>query len=180
MNGLAIEWTKILISVDSIDVFVIIRGLKDEINSLIDNTKDIVMDYVYIPFKCIYTVGSESIDSTNPKSQFLTNGEFETVPFVIDTRYGAMIETIDDYKTPTCPIVYYDRIICVDPDIVYKEFSLNPNNEKYLSDIGVQFCKAFKDFCDNDYRTKLKQFNFLGFEINDSVNSKYASSLVFK
>jgi hypothetical protein len=174
LNGLAIEWTKILISVDSIDVFVIIRGLKDEINSLIDNTKDIVMDYVYIPFKCIYTVGSELIDSANPKSQFLKNGEFETVPFVIDTRYGAMIETIDDYKTPTCPIVYYDRIICVDPDIVYKEFSLNPNNEKYLSDIGVQFCKAFKDFCNNDYRTKLKQFNFLGFEINESVNSKYA------
>ena len=174
LNGLAVEWTKTLISVDNIDTFVIIRGLREELNGLIDNTKEITMEYVYIPFKCVYTVGSETIDADNPKSQFLKNGMFETVPFVIDTRYGAMIETTDSYRAPTCPSMYYDRIICADPNVVYKEFVLNSDNEQYLPDIGVQFCKAFKDFCNNDYRTKLKQFNFLGFEINKTINAKYA------
>lgn len=178
LNSFAIEWTKTLISVDNIDTFVIIRGLRSELDGLIDNTKEITMDYIYIPFKCIYTVGSENVNEFNPKSQFLKDNMFETVPFIIDTRYGAMREVNDYYRAARCPSMYFDRIICVDPNIIFKEFVLNSNTgyEQYLPDIGVQFCKAFKDFCNNDYRTKLKQFNFLGFEINPDLNQQFAPS----
>ena len=43
LNGLSIEWTKILISVDNIDTFIIITNLPKSGLDLIDNDKEIYL-----------------------------------------------------------------------------------------------------------------------------------------
>lgn len=177
LNGLAIEWTKAIISVDNIDTFVIVSSLRQELSDYLDDTEEITMEYVYIPFKCIYMIGSEDASNDDcPYKQFLnSSGKFDTVPFVLNKRYGAVLETNNDYKKAKGTSSYIDRVVCIDPNIVYAEFYLNntSNSEVYLPDIGIQYNQDFKSFCNTDYRCKLKQFNFLGFEINKDVNENF-------
>ena len=182
LNGLAIEWTKAIISVDNIDTFVIVSGIREELSDYLDDTEEITMEYVYIPFKCIYMIGTEDASNADcPYKLFLnSSGKFDTVPFVFNKRFGAILKTEDIYKNAKGHSSYIDRIICTDPNIVYAEFYLNNNStsghEVYLPDIGIQYNQDFKSFCNTDYRCKLKQFNFLGFELNKDVNENFKSS----
>ena len=183
LNGLAIQWTKAIISVDNIDTFVIVSGLDEPLSSYIDNEKEITMEYIHIPFKCIYTVGIENASNMNcPYREFLnsTKTKFDTVPFMFDRRYGAILQVSDYYKSATSHNTYYDRVICVDPNIKFAEFYLNEgnikSNEFYLPDIGIQYNQDFRDFCNNDYRCKLKQFNFIGFELNKDINEEFGAN----
>ena len=182
LNGLAIEWTKAIISVDNIDTFVIVSGIRQELSDYLDDTEEITMEYVYIPFKCIYMIGTENASNADcPYKQFLnSSGKFDTVPFVFNKRYGAILKTDDFYKNARVNNSYIDRVVCTDPNIVYAEFYLNDNStsghEVYLPDIGIQYNQDFKSFCNTDYRCKLKQFNFLGFELNKDVNENFKSS----
>ena len=186
LNGLAIEWTKALISVDNIDTFVIATSLRDTLADSIDNEKEIKMDYVYIPFKCIYMIGAEDADTAyNPYREFLNDRhKFDTVAFMFDKRYGSMIEVTDYFKDSTAHIGYYDRVICVDKDIVFSETFLTSDvTDPYLPDIGVDYNESFRDFCNHDYRCKLKQFNFLGFEYSEDISEKAGDGkkhLIFK
>ena len=179
LNGLAIEWPKILISVDNIDTFLIIYGLREELLSHIDDSKDITLEYIYLPFKCIYMIGTEPANQNNPASQFLNSeGKFDTIPFMIDKRYGAIREVSElRDMDATGYTTFCDRVVCIDKNIVFKEFTLNSVEsgewEVWLPDIGIQFNQSFKDFCNNDYRTKIKQFNIIGFEMNKELNNEY-------
>jgi len=182
LNGLAIEWTKAIISVDNIDTFVIVSGIRQELSDYLDDTKEITMEYIYIPFKCIYTIGTEDASNDDcPYKQFLnSSGKFDTVPFVFNKRFGAILKTDDSHKNARAANSYIDRVICTDPNIVYAEFYLNKastsGHEVYLPDIGIQYNQDFKSFCNTDYRCKLKQFNFLGFELNKDVNENFKNS----
>ena len=182
LNGLAIEWIKAIISVDNIDTFVIVSSIRQELSDYLDDTEEITMEYVYIPFKCIYMIGTEDASNADcPYKLFLnSSGKFDTVPFVFNKRFGAVLKTDDIYKNARGTSSYIDRVICTDPNIVYAEFYLNNNStsghEVYLPDIGIQYNQDFKSFCNTDYRCKLKQFNFLGFELNKDVNEKFESS----
>lgn len=180
LNGLVIPWTKSVISVDNIDTFVIVTNLADTLSGYIDDDKEITMDYVHIPFKCIYMHNGESPSGTSAE-QYLKNGLFENPVFCFDRRYGGMMPTIDSYKNPTVS-GYIDRVICVDPNIKFGEFYLNQTNDKetYLPDIGVQFSQSFREFCNNDYRCKLKKFNFLGFEIDRDLNNEFGKTSMMK
>ena len=181
LNGLAIEWTKAIISVDNIDTFVIVSGLKEELADYIDDEKEITMEYIHIPFKCIYMIGSEDAsNNSNPYNEYLNvTSAFDTVPFVFDKRYGAMVKTTDSLRF--CRVnSNYDRVVCVDKNIQYAEFYLsNENNELYLPDVGIQYNQDFRDFCNNDYRCKLKQFNFIGFEVDKEINEMYPSAIKY-
>lgn len=177
LNDLAIEWTKVIISVDNIDTFVIISNLKKTLSSYIDDDKSITMKYIHIPFKVAYIISTEDTENT-PLSQYYNKqtGEFDMPIFIINKEYGCIIKGTDSYKKKQ--INYNcDRIICTDPNIKFAEFYLSSDTtqdfQKYLPDIGIQFTQSFRDFCDNDYRCKLKQFNFLGFEVNKELNEKY-------
>ena len=177
LNGLAVEWTKALLSVDNIDTFVIVYGLREDMASMLDEAKSITMEYIHLPFKCVYMVGSESAFYTPYESFLNENRKFDgCVPFIIDKRYGAVVEADDTSLNPSIASSYHDRVICVDKNIKYAEFRLDSGGGIYLPKIGVQFCKEFKEFCNNDYRTKLKQFNFIGFEINTEMNNKYSAA----
>lgn len=172
LNGLAIEWTKAIISVDNIDTFVIISGLRSTLADYIDDDKEITMDYIHIPFKCIYVVGAEVLRNT-PYEQFINNTIYDTPIFVFDKRYGTMIYPSRHYRSVK-GWGYYDRVICVDKNIKFDEFYLNDiNKEFYLPDIAIQYNQSFRSFCNNDYRCKLKQFNFLGFEYNKDVSEYF-------
>lgn len=180
MNSLAIDWTKIVISVDNIDTFVIISNLRNTLSEYIDDAKPITMEYVHIPFKVAYIISTENTDDS-PYSQYYNKqtGEFDMPIFIINKTNGAMIKGEDEYKKKQISLDC-DRVICVDPNIKFAEFYLSSdekeNFENYLPDIGIQFTQSFRDFCDNDYRCKLKQFNFLGFEVNKKLNDKYNSN----
>ena len=184
LNGLVIEWTKTIISVDNIDTFVIVSGIRQELSDYLDDTKEITMEYVYIPFKCIYMIGTEDASNADcPYKQFLnSSGRFNTVPFVFNKRFGAILKTDNVYKNARGTSSYIDRVVCTDPNIVYEEFYLNDDDsatgkhEVYLPDIGIQYNQDFKSFCNTDYRCKLKQFNFLGFELNKDVNENFKAS----
>ena len=183
MNKLAIPWTKAIVSVDSIDTFLVISHLRNEFNKFIDDEAEVVLDYIHIPFRCIYTVGSEdTTDYNNPSSQYiLPGGTFEKVVFAFSRlNGGVVIANKYDYDRAVCPNSYIDRVICIDPDIKFAESYLTTTDTstyaRYLPDIGIMFNESFRDFCDNDYRCKLKQFNFLGFEVNAEINANYGNN----
>ena len=175
LNGLAIEWTKTLISVDNKDVFVIVSGVRPGINSLLDDDKKIKMEYVHIPFNCRYIIEDEATNSNCPIREFINEetGKFDCVPFVINKNDGA-IESPSNEKNINVG-TQYDRVLCIDKNIVYTQVEMASTSddkyEVYLADLGVQFNKSLRDFCNKDYRTKLKQFNFLGFEVREYINN---------
>ena len=182
LNGLSIDWTKVIISVDNIDTFIIVSDLYESASKLIDDDKEIFLDYVHIPFKVAYIYGP--VLSNSVESKYVDENYRITKPviFIINKNSATMmfdsLSTIDFQKaniTFNSSVNYsYDRIICLDDNIKYAEFSLDEPNNKNLKDTGINYTKSFKEFCDNDYRCKLKQFNFLGFELdryfdNDSL-----------
>lgn len=173
LNGLSIEWTKVIISVDNIDTFIIVSNLYQSASKLIDDDQEIFLDYVHIPFKVAYIVGSidrysqPSISDKYVKDDGYLAGE---VIFIINKNSATItfnsLSSRDYQKADMSWTNAYDRIICLDPNIKYAEFSLEESDNKNLKDIGINYSKSFKEFCDNDYRCKLKQFNFLGFELD--------------
>lgn len=170
LNGLVIDWTKIIISVDNIDTFIIVSNMYGESSKFIDDDKEIFLDYIHIPFKVIYVVGQTYVNYTiTPESKYLnSDNKFDNVIFVIDKTY-ACIRPFDksQHSNMTVRYSYLDRVVCVDPNIKFAEFYVNNNDasDKYLPDAGIQYTRSFKEFCDNDYRCKLKRFNFIGFEV---------------
>lgn len=188
LNGLAIEWNKIIISVDNIDTFIIVSGLSPTLSEYINDEEEVVMDYLHIPFKVIYTVGLEDTRG-NPSYVFLQEDDtFKSVIFIMDKRYGAILHSndkhADDYKKASYPSMYIDRVICVDDNIKFADFYLTNDSDEqtYLPDVGIIFNRSFGAFCESDYRCKLKHFNFIGFEINEDleefvnhndINSRY-------
>lgn len=175
LNGLAIEWTKIILSVDNIDTFIIVSNLRSSASNLIDDDKEIFLDYVHIPFKVAYLIGTAYSNSLEGK--YISNGKLNNqVIFVIYKDYASVIfDSLSSIDFQQASISYnYDRIICLDPNIKYAEFMLDNGDNENLKDAGINYTKSFREFCDNDYRCKLKQFNFLGFELdryfeNDSL-----------
>lgn len=185
MNKLAIPWTKCVVSVDSIDTFLVITHLRSELNAFIDDEQEVILDYVHIPFRCIYTYGSEdTTDINNPSNQYLKDGKFDTVVFAFSRLNGGILPAKDNnLDTAICSNSYFDRVICIDPDIKFAEGYLTTTSSgdydgyrSYLNDVGVMFNESFKDFCDSDYRCKLKRFNFLGFEVNKEIDNKYGKT----
>jgi hypothetical protein len=184
LNGLAIPWTKTIISVDRIDVFVIVSNLSDSMSEYINDDKEITMEYVYIPFKCAYVVGKENANTFF--SQFLTGGKFRSKPaFIIDKNYGGILKAQEADRNSVGRMADYDRVICVDKSIEFTEFYLDEDSterDKYLADIGFIHNKSLRSFCDGDYRYKLKQFNFMGFQIDPDLKEHTGRSdlLTFK
>lgn len=168
LNGLAIEWTKIILSVDNIDTFIIVSNLNSSASSLIDDDKEIFLDYVHIPFKVAYLIGG--ISSSSLENKYVTDGRInKQIIFTIYKDYATVVfdSLITNRDFYQAIISYnYDRIICLDPNIKYAEFALDDGDNNNLKDAGINYTKSFKEFCDNDYRCKLKQFNFLGFELD--------------
>ena len=179
LNGVAISWTKILISVDSIDTFVIATHLSDAISNYLDDEKDIEMEYVHIPFKCIYTIGAENAYYTY-KAYMNDQGKFDSMPpFIINKDYGGLMLSNDErYKNSACPYSNCDRVCCIDKSIIFMDMNLDDgtDKEKFLSDIGIVHNKSLRSFCDGDYRYKLKRFNFLGFKVDEDLSSKTGTS----
>lgn len=170
LNGLAIDWTKIIISVDNIDTFIIVSNMYGESSKYIDDDKEIFLDYIHIPFKVVYIVGQTQVNyTTTPESKYLnSNNKFDNVIFVIDKTYACIVPfDKNQHSGMTVTRSYIDRVVCVDPNIKFAEFYVNNNDvkDKYLPDAGIQYTRSFKEFCDNDYRCKLKRFNFIGFEV---------------
>lgn len=180
LNGLSIEWTKILISVDNIDTFIIITNLPKSGLDLIDDDKEIYLDYIHIPFKVQYIIGS-IYDNKNPYyDKYVTNGNInKPIIFAIDKTSLSMRFTHIDSNLYRCNTGYnFDKIICVDDNIKFMEFTLYDSEDSdHLIDAGINYTKSFKQFCDNDYRCKLKQFNFLGFELNRYDDSNMNGTL---
>lgn len=173
LNGLAIEWTKIIISVDNIDTFIIVSNLRESSSNLIDDDKEIFLDYIHIPFKVAYIYGpvlADNIDKKYVENHRLTKPVIFIINKISSTIIFDSLSTLDFQKdsiTLNNTTNYsYDRIICLDDNIKYAEFNLDEINNKNLKDTGINYTKSFKEFCDNDYRCKLKQFNFLGFELD--------------
>ena len=167
LNGLAIEWTKIILSVDNIDTFIIVSNLNSSASSLIDDDEEIFLDYVHIPFKVAYLIGAVQNDSL--ESKYVSNGKLnKQVIFVIyKTNASVVFDSLSSSDFQQASIGYnHDRIICLDPNIKYAEFTLDNGDNENLKDAGINYTKSFREFCDNDYRCKLKQFNFLGFELD--------------
>jgi hypothetical protein len=168
LNGIIIPWTKIIISVDNIDTFIIISKLLEATSNLLDDDKDIYLDYVHIPFKVAYASGKISSSDNSLIYYKYTAGEEinkdNDIIFIIDkyggVRFSSLTTNVNFRKVSISDT--FDRIMCLDPNIKYAEFSLDSD----LKDIGIEYTKTFKDFCGNDYRCKLKQFNFLGFELD--------------
>ena len=178
LNGLAVPWTKALISVDKIDTFLIVTHISEDMSSYLDN-KDITMDYLHIPFKCGYVVGKEL--ASTYYSEFMVNNKFRTLPvFIIDKTYGGIIKAVEADKNNEGRTYDYDRVVCLDRSIMFSEFYLDNGDpmEKSLADIGFVHNKSLRDFCNDDYRYKLKQFNFIGFEINPDFNQYSESNLL--
>lgn len=74
LNGLSISWNKVLISADSIDTFIIISNLSKTGASFLDDDKEIYLDYIHIPFKVAYLIGS--LDSnTIEYDKYITDGK---------------------------------------------------------------------------------------------------------
>lgn len=169
LNGLAIDWTKIIISVDNIDTFIIVSNLYDSASELIDDDKEIFLDYVHIPFKVAYIVGS--ITNTSLEYKYVKNNRIDhDVIFVIDKdsasiRFTNFSSPADYFKLMSTSGIF-DRVICLDDNIKFAEFVIEAGDDENIKDAGINYTKSFKQFCGNDYRCKLKQFNFLGFELN--------------
>lgn len=174
LNGVAISWTKILISVDSIDTFVIVTHLHENISGYLDDEHEIEMEYVHIPFKCIYTIGAENA-SWIYKTYLNAQDKFDIIPpFIINKDYGGLMVGNDNCKNAVCPYSNCDRVCCVDKSIIFMDMYLDDNTakEKFIADIGIVHNKSLRDFCGGDYRYKLKRFNFLGFEVNTDLATK--------
>ena len=168
LNGIMIPWTKVLISVDNIDTFIIVSNLSENTSTLIDDDKEIFLDYVHIPFKVEYIIGVLESSSPIYKKYFPNGVTDKDVIFIIDKNGGIRFDSLSKENFKNASIgspTTFDRIICVDPNIKYAEFTIGDDNDS-MKDIGIEYTKSFKEFCDNDYRCKLKQFNFLGFELN--------------
>ena len=177
LNGLAIPWYTALISVDNIDTFVIATNPNNSaFTKFLNDTKNIKMEYVLIPFSCIYVIRNENAaDSKCPYRDYLdSSNKFRTVPFRFNKSTGGMKSEYLNSIDSSC-----DRIVCTDPNIIYKQIEMgsistsDTKYETYLSDLGVNFNLSLKDFCNHDYRTKLKQFNFLGFEVKEYINNEH-------
>ncbi len=191
LNGLAIEWTKITLSVDNIDTFIIVSNLNMTITNKIDDDKEIFLDYIHIPFKVAYLCGNVEKDSLDGK-YIKSNGDLTNqIVFAIDKTYATVTFTeiqlqsvSQNFKQANLGVTgnSYDRIICLDPNIKYAEFELGKGDSEALKDSGINYTKSFREFCDNDYRCKLKQFNFLGFELDRYSNQdmNYTSRCTFK
>lgn len=168
LNGLAIEWNKIILSVDNIDTFIIVSNLTLSASSLIDDDKEIFLDYVHIPFKVAYLIGG--ISDSSLENRYVSDGKInKQIIFTIYKDYASIVfdSLITNRDFQQANISYnYDRIICLDPNIKYAEFALDNGDNNNLKNAGINYTKSFKEFCDNDYRCKLKQFNFLGFELD--------------
>lgn len=168
LNGLIIPWTKVLISVDNIDTFVIVTNLGDEVSDLLEE-QDIQLDYVHIPFGVEYIPGSIT-SNTGYYGRYVTNGKLnKSLIFIIDkpsasVKFQSMTQSID-YSIADLDNLSIDRIICLDDYIKYGEFELG-TDDPTAKDVNVEYSKSFKEFCNNDYRCKLKRFNFLGFEFD--------------
>lgn len=169
LNGIMIPWTKILISVDRIDTFIIVSKLTDTSISLINDDEEIFLDYVHIPFKVEYITGSVNSDSPIYKKYFPWGTVNKDIIFIIDKNGGIRFESLTDINFKKADLGYnssvFDRIICIDPNIKYAEFKLGDGTTA-MNDIGIEYTKSFREFCNNDYRCKLKRFNFLGFELD--------------
>lgn len=166
LNGLSISWNKVLISVDSIDTFIIVSNLSKTGASFLDDDKEIYLDYIHIPFKVAYLIGSLDAN-TIEYDKYITNGKInKQIIFTIDkpTLTTKFTHLMDLYSNSTG--YNFDKIICLDDNIRFMEFTLYDGDESNLKDAGINYTKSFRQFCDNDYRCKLKQFNFLGFELN--------------
>lgn len=99
--------------------------------------------------------------------KYITNGKInKQIIFTIDkpTLTTKFTHLMDLYSNSTG--YNFDKIICLDDNIRFMEFTLYNGDESNLKDAGINYTKSFRQFCDNDYRCKLKQFNFLGFELN--------------
>lgn len=179
LNGLAIRWTKIILSVDNIDTFIIISNLSESVSELINDDEEIFLDYVHIPFKVAYLIGNADNNFPEYLKYFSDNKLTKDVIFVINKNDGT-IEHKSLFNEYNHEANYYehDRIICLDPNIKYAEFALEDKklddrgNNITTESVGINYTKSFKEFCGNDYRCKLKQFNFLGFEVDRYENSK--------
>ena len=165
LNGLIIEWTKIIISVDNIDTFIIVSNIRESASINLNDDEEITLDYVHIPFKVAYLVGE--ITQDNIEYKYVDHDRItKQVIFVIDKDRAAVAFTIFKQDFYTASVNYvYDRIICLDDNIKFAEFTIDDNDDENLRKAGINYTKSFKEFCNNDYRCKLKRFNFLGFEI---------------
>ncbi len=185
LNGHAISWDSILVSVDNIDVFLIINSLGTFLVNMLDDDEEIELEYIHIPFKCCY-ISSGTITP----SRFISNSTLIKPPlFTIAINTGSVIFSDDTlYNNTLRPTAnYYDRLLCDDPNIVFTDFYINSsddsdNSDKLIVDIlsklGININTRFKDFCNNDYRCKLKQFNFIGFECKeDSYKNESGSTI---
>ena len=106
LNGLSIEWTKILISVDNIDTFIIITNLPKSGLDLIDDSKEIYLDYIHIPFKVQYIIGSIDNNKNPYYDKYVTDGNInKPIIFVIDKSSLSMRFTHIDsdlYRSYRC------------------------------------------------------------------------------
>lgn len=165
LNGLAIEWTKAVVIADKADTFVSVVNLNSEITSKIDAAKTVEMSVLTFPFEVYYCISGQNRYADRARYKY-------PLIFVIDKATGhtkfSKISNLDhtNYDTDNA-IVGFDRIYCLDSDIIYDEFELDTvDNDVNMRKIGFNYCKSLKNFCEKDYRYKLKKANFIGFELD--------------
>ena len=182
LDGYSMSWVNTIISVDSIDTFVIFSPLP--LTSLyincIDDEKELTMEYIHLPFNVFYIPYNIVPKTSYEYTRFAPEGASELISdpmFMIDNKRGSMVMEGDSgyssRKTSnSMSSTNIDRIMCLDPDIIFTNISLSRDTEStgLISKLGLTFNYSgnLSEFCEHDYRYKLKQFNFLGFEWNRS------------
>lgn len=177
LNNRAVSWDKTIISVDNIDVFVIldISNWKMEI---VPNPNDKIkaeFKYLDLPFQVDYIRASDSIyteDENGNRIYKYHESYLNKTPIIYfsnetggiydDDRYESLSKSYDWFAKSNG----FERIFTRDNHIIYEEFTMDENAFQNLSTskLGILFNKRFTDL---DYRFKIKRFNMLCFEENN-------------
>lgn len=153
INGYAIGWKDTTICTDNKDTFLIIniKELTETYKEFNDNSYNLEMTYLDIPFKVLYS------------SDTIINKDFNRIPVFSFYRNNGIILSNDEYKQHKYEVNDREHIYCDDPYIIYEEFEMDENSlsKNTTSNIGVLYNKQFTDM---DYRYKIKKINMLCFE----------------
>ena len=169
LNGRALSWFDVKIYYDNHDVYVVIdasKFTKDWIADIDENGPSFI--YLDIPFNVQYVPRLENI-----KDRY-NNKFIDKVPiFWFGTTDGKVRSDElfkDQVKNNNNAFnygKYFERIYCDDENIIYEEFEMDQDSltEGITSKFGILYNKRFTDF---DYRFKIKRFNLLSFEEDNS------------
>lgn len=187
INNRAVSWNDTYISVDTVDIFVILNLSNWEEAYVPSPTNKFRIEFKYLdlPFQVDYVRSGDSIyteDEDGNRTYHLDESYLNKTPiFFFGTTTGGMYtdEEYDFYAMNVEGFTnknWFERIYTKDNHIIYEEFNMDENalGNSSISKLGVLYNKRFTEF---DYRFKIKQFNLLcfeettnGYELRDDFN----------